>query len=132
MVQLTPVGKATIAIIALLAAYFLILPLFLGLLFPGDGISRTREIKIMAFLKTFDKDSASLQHTLRQIEQDQNLQHYTEIELINVDAEPGKMEQNNVSSNEVPCFILGNQKFTGAMGEVWFRQKIAQLREPEK
>ncbi|MCX6802547.1 MAG: hypothetical protein NT067_05565 [Candidatus Diapherotrites archaeon] len=128
MVKLTPVGKITLAVIALLLFYFLVFPALQGLL-PGDKTERKREIKIVAFLKTFDGDSAKLQETLREVAEDENLSKIAKITIVNVESEPGKMEQNNVSAGEVPCFILGNEKFTGLYSLEWFRQKITAVAE---
>jgi len=127
MVELTPVGKITIAVVGLLIFYFLLFPLIMGLIFPAKNIERNSQIKIVAFLKTFDLDSAKLQETLRDVEEDQGLQGLVTMTLINIEAEPGKMEQNNVLDSEVPCFILGNQKFLGVQSSSWFKEKIIEL-----
>jgi hypothetical protein len=128
MVKLTPIGKITIAVIALLLAYFFVFPA-LQTVFPGDQTVRKREIKVVAFLKTFDNDSAKLQETLREVGQDENLAGIAAITIVNIEAEPGKMEQNNISAGEVPCFILGNEKFTGFYSLEWFKQKITAVAE---
>jgi hypothetical protein len=128
MAKLTPIGKITLAVIALLLAYFFVLPA-LQTAFQGEQIERKREIKVVAFLKTFDRDSAKLQETLREVGEDENLAGIAKITIVNIEAEPGKMEQNNIGAGEVPCFILGNEKFTGFYSIEWFRQRITAVAE---
>jgi len=132
MVELTPVGKISIAIVAGLVFYFFALPLLVGLLFPQEKVERSSEIKLVAFLKTFDFESARLQETLRELEADKNMQRAVKLDVINVDAEPGKMSQNNISREEVPCFILGNKKYTGWHPLGWFKEKITMLARQNK
>jgi len=124
MVELTPAGKIAIAAIVIVLVYFFVLPIILGFLFPADNVERTREIKVVAFLKTFDMDSAKLQETLKELEADKSLQGMFTMTLINIEAEPGKMQQHKVTSIEVPCFILGSEKYLGWHSAVWFKNKI--------
>ena len=127
MVELTPVGKISIAVVAGLVFYFFVLPLLAGILFPQEKVERSSEIKLVAFLKTFDFESARLQETLRALEADKNMQHAIRLDVINIDAEPGKMSQNSISREEVPCFILGNKKYTGWHSLDWFKERITSL-----
>lgn len=132
MVKLTPIGKITIVLVGVLVFYFLFLPILLGFFFPSENIERKKEIKVVAFLKTFDRESAKLQETLRKIKKDQDLQGLVGLNLVNVDAEPGKVEQHNVERGEVPCFILGNEKYSGWYSEQWFKEKILSLSDQNK
>lgn len=128
MIELTPIGKITIAIIVVLILYFFVLPAVPNPFAPeGEAIERTREIKIVAFLKTFDRNSAKLQETFRELKKDGNLQGLLTLSLINIEAEPGKMEQHNIKTDEVPCFILGNEKFYGWHSTEWFKEKILEI-----
>ncbi|MEM0360552.1 MAG: hypothetical protein QXK06_04425 [Candidatus Diapherotrites archaeon] len=131
MVKLTLAGKIVILAISLLLLYFFVLPSILNII-PNDNVKRTREIKVVAFLKTFDSDSAKLQEILRKIGEDENLSKIAKITIVNVEAEPGKMGQNNISEEEVPCFILGSEKFTGFYSLEWFKQRITALAETTK
>ena len=124
MVELTPAGKIAVAAAAILLVYFFVLPVLLGLLFPQDNVQREREIKVVAFLKTFDLDSVKLQGTLRELQGDKSLQGMLTMTIVNIEAEPGKMEQHRVNSTEVPCFILGTEKYQGWHSVDWFREKI--------
>lgn len=127
MVELTPVGKIAIVIAVGLAFYFFLFPLLEGILFPQEKVERSTEIKVIAFLKTFDFDSARLQGTLRELEADKNMQGKVRVDIINIDAEPGKMKQHNVTEKEVPCFILGNRKYEGWHALDWFKNRVTIL-----
>ncbi len=126
MAELTPMGKIAVAAVALLIGYFFVFPALPGFLFPADSVERKTEIKVVAFLKTFDRDSAKLQETLREIKKDDSLQGLVSLSMINVEAEPEQLGQYNISKEEIPCFILGNQKFEGWHSKKWFEEKIMQ------
>jgi len=126
MVSLTPAGKTAVAIIALLVFYFFLLPVIPNP-FAGPEIERTREIKIIAFVKSFDSESAKLQQALWELNLDENFAGLLKISVTNIEAEPGKMEQNNISPGEVPCFIIGTEKFQGWHSADWFKEKTLEL-----
>jgi len=131
MVSLTPAGKVAAAIIALLVFFFFVLPVIPNP-FAGPEIERTREIKVVAFLKSFDAESAKLQQSLWELSQDENIARLVNISVINIEAEPGKMEQNNVNQEEVPCFIVGTEKIQGWHSADWFKEKVLELTTEEE
>jgi len=126
MVSLTPAGKAAVAIVALLIFYFFVLPIIPNP-FADPEIERSREIKILAFVKSFDSESAKLQQALWELNHDGNFSGLLNVSVTNIEAEPGKMEQNNVSPSEVPCFIVGTEKIQGWRSTDWFKEKILEL-----
>ena len=44
-----------------------------------------------------------------------------------VDVEREKAWRFAVSEEEVPCFIIGNEKITGTRNEKWFKEKIIEV-----
>ena len=48
-------------------------------------------------------------------------------ETVVVDVEKSKAKKFAIAENEVPCFIIGNEKIIGVKDKSWFEKKIQEI-----
>jgi len=128
MVKLTMAGKVIIILAIIVALYFLffVIP---SVLSPAgeEDISGRKMVKIFAFVKTMDESSVELSKTLEALKKDPEISNIFSYELIVVDVEKEKAKRFAVNEEEVPCFIIGNEKVIGTRDEKWFKEKITEV-----
>jgi len=128
MAKLTIAGKVTIILAIIGALYFLffVIP---SVVFPAgeEIVSGKKMVKIFAFVKTMDESSAELSKTLEALKKDPEISNIFSYELIVVDVEKEKAMRFVVNEEEVPCFIIGNEKVIGTRDEKWFKEKIIEV-----
>jgi len=128
MAKLTIAGKVTIILAIIGALYFLffVIP---SVVFPAgeEIVSGKKMVKIFAFVKTMDESSAELSKTLEALKKDPEISNIFSYELIVVDVEKEKAMRFAVNEEEVPCFIIGNEKVIGTRDEKWFKEKIIEV-----
>ena len=128
MAKLTIAGKVTIILAIVVALYFLFFVIPSAVLPAGEEtVSGKKRVKIFAFVKTMDESSVELSKTLEALKKDPEIGNIFSYELIVVDVEKEKAKRFAVNEEEVPCFIIGNEKVIGMRDEEWFKEKITEV-----
>jgi hypothetical protein len=94
----------------------------------GDiEIEGKSKVKVIAFVKTFAEDSSELNKTLAKLANDPELKDIFTYEIVVIDVEKEKAKKFAITEEEVPCFIIGNEKVIGVKDENWFKKKILEV-----
>ena len=122
---LTLAGKILIGIALVCVIYFAIFvipAMFAGK--TGITIIGRSKVKLIAFVKTSDEESATLNKILAELANDPTLKNIFTYEIVVVDVEKAKAEKFAVTEKDVPCLIIGNEKVVGTKNKSWLRKKI--------
>ncbi len=127
MVKLTLAGKIVIGIIAL-AFLCILFSLITGFIAAGSEKPLGKKlVKVFAFVKTLDENSARLNKVLAELKNDPELKDIFSYEIIVVDVEKEKAAKFAIQEEDVPCFILGNQLISGVPEKNWLKTKILEI-----
>ena len=122
---ITAAGKIIVGLVLVCLIYFV--AFVLPQMFNGGSIikitGKTR-VKIIAFVKTADAKSESLNKTLIELAKDPKIKQLFTYKIVVVDVEKNTAKKFSITEKEVPCFIIGNEKVVGAKDKNWFEKKI--------
>ncbi|GEM_PF-3370857 len=124
MARLTPLGKAVIAIIALVVVAFIasnFLFLFKPQEEPGES---TQELNVILVGKSFDENTNYLQSLFLELLEDRELGELFRLTVIDAELEPGKVEALGMNAEELPCYVIGTEKKCEIYTRQWYELKI--------
>ncbi|MCD6478522.1 MAG: hypothetical protein J7L44_01400 [Candidatus Diapherotrites archaeon] len=125
---LTLAGKIVVGLVIFGTIYFTIF-IMPGMFSAEEGIKieGKSKVKAIAFVKTFAEESSELNKTLAKLANDPELRDIFTYEIVVIDVEKEKARKFAITEEEVPCFIIGNEKVVGIKDENWFKKKILEV-----
>ncbi|MCX8189731.1 MAG: hypothetical protein N3F05_00685 [Candidatus Diapherotrites archaeon] len=125
---LKPFVKVSIVLLLIFSLFFfaVFLPSFINQSITQDPKAKSK-IKIIAFLKSDDSESARFEQMLKKLSLDKELAEKFTYEVIFVDISTEKLNAYGIELKQVPCFILGNETLSLSLDEMWLKSKIIAL-----